>query len=108
MGLVERYHAPLRRACSIILAELKEDGNSAVQKSIILQMVVKSVNDTVGPKGLVPTLLVFGTYPRMTYLGPTASRIVQRAKTIKRAMEEVSKLNALRQVIKALRTRNGP
>lgn len=108
MGLVERYHAPLRRAYSIISAELKEDGNSAVQKSIILQVAVKSVNDTAGPNGLVPTLLVFGTYPRMTYLDPPAPSIVQRARAIKKAMEEVSKLNARRQVTEALRTRNGP
>lgn len=28
-----------------------------------LQMAVKAVNDTAGPDGLVPTLLVFGAYP---------------------------------------------
>ncbi|KAI2634264.1 hypothetical protein GGS26DRAFT_553076 [Hypomontagnella submonticulosa] len=28
-------------------------------------MAVKAVNDTAGPDGLVPTLLVFGAYPRL-------------------------------------------
>ncbi|KAF1947580.1 hypothetical protein EJ02DRAFT_439817 [Clathrospora elynae] len=39
----------------------------------ILQMAVKAVNDTAGPEGLVPTLLVFGAYPRMTTESPLAS-----------------------------------
>jgi hypothetical protein len=28
-------------------------------------MAFKAINDLVGPDGLVPTLLVFGAYPRM-------------------------------------------
>ena len=58
IGLVERYHAPLRRAYEIIVEELP---NAA--KHLALQMAVKAVNDTAGPNGIVPTLLVFGTYP---------------------------------------------
>ena len=29
-------------------------------------MAVKAVNDTTGPNGLVPTLLVYGAYPRIS------------------------------------------
>lgn len=29
-----------------------------------LSLAVNAVNDTVGPKGIVPSLLVFGIYPR--------------------------------------------
>lgn len=29
------------------------------------QMAFKAVNDTAGPDGLVPTLFVFGAYPRI-------------------------------------------
>jgi len=28
-------------------------------------MAFKAINDSVGPDGLIPTLLVFGAYPRM-------------------------------------------
>jgi hypothetical protein len=31
-------------------------------------MAFKAINDTAGPDGLVPTLLVFGAYPRMAEL----------------------------------------
>jgi UDP-N-acetylmuramyl pentapeptide phosphotransferase/UDP-N-acetylglucosamine-1-phosphate transferase len=58
IGIVERYYAPLCQAFEIITEEL-----SCVLKQFVLQMVIKAVNDTAGPDGLVSTLLVFGTYP---------------------------------------------
>jgi len=33
-----------------------------------LQMALKAINDTAGPEGLVPTLLVFRAYPQMVEL----------------------------------------
>jgi hypothetical protein len=39
-------------------------------------MAVKAVNDTAGPDGLVPTLLVFGAFLRMTELDAPALSIV--------------------------------
>jgi hypothetical protein len=58
VGLVERYHAPLRRAFKIF----QEDG---FDREVALQMAVKAVNDTAGPDRLILTLLVFGVYPRI-------------------------------------------
>ncbi|KAF7579221.1 hypothetical protein PtrM4_034610 [Pyrenophora tritici-repentis] len=68
VGKTERYHAPLRRAWDILHDELQDD----MSDEAILQMAVKAVNDTAGPDGLVPTLLVFGAYPRMTTESPPA------------------------------------
>lgn len=102
IGIVERYHAVLRRAYQIIVDE------GITQKEIALQMAVKSVNDTAGPNGLVPTLLVFGAYPRMHSMDPPAPTIIQRAAAIEKAMHEVRKIYAERQVADALNTRNGP
>jgi len=31
-----------------------------------LQITFKAINDSIGLEGLVPTLLVYGAYPRMT------------------------------------------
>jgi hypothetical protein len=62
IGKVERYHAPIRRAFEVITADL---GNK-ISPDNALQMAVKAVNDTAGPDGLVPTLLVFGTFPRIS------------------------------------------
>jgi len=75
---------------------------------ITLFIAVKVVNDIAGPNKLIPTLLVFGAYPRMTTLDPPAPSITQRAAAIKSAMREVRKCHAERQVADALRMRNGP
>ena len=48
----------LRRVYKIISLELK-----GASKELILQTAVKAVNDSAGLDGLVPTLLVFGSYP---------------------------------------------
>lgn len=103
IGTVERYHAVLRRSYEIIKEELPE-----ASPEIALQMAVKSVNDTTGPNGLTPTLLLFGAYPRMTEYDPPAPTITQRAAAIQKAMTEVRQLRARRQVANAINTRNGP
>lgn len=107
IGIVERYHLPLRRAYSIIMEELKGQG-TGINKDMALQMAVKAINDTAGPNGIVPTLLVFGTYPRLSEYDPPAPSITQRASAIRKAMQEVSRLRAKRQVTEALRQRNSP
>ena len=60
IGLIERYHVPLRRAYNILLKELPD-----LPKEERLQIVIKAVNDTAGPNGIVPTLLFFRAFPRM-------------------------------------------
>lgn len=59
-------------------------------------MVFKAINDSVGPDGLVPTLLVFGAYPRIAELDVPLPSIAQRANVIKKAMAEIQKLRAER------------
>ena len=49
---------PLRRIYKIISLELK-----GISEKLTLQMAVKAVNNSTSPDGLVPILLVFGTYP---------------------------------------------
>ena len=56
---VEKSHGPLKRAYEIIWQETREEG---LDKNVVLQMAVKAINDTAGPNGLVPTLLVFGAF----------------------------------------------
>jgi len=45
-------------------------------------MAVKAVNNTAGPDKLVPTLLVYGAYPRITNLDPPALSIIDQAAAI--------------------------
>ena len=71
-------------------------------------MAVKAVNNTAGPDGLVPTLLVYGAYPRMSNLDPPAPSITERAAVIWKAMAKIVKLRAKQAVSNALYYRNGP
>jgi len=57
-------------------------------------MAVKAVNDTASPNGLVPTLLVYGAYPRISNLGPPTLFITERAAIIRKEMAEIVKLRA--------------
>jgi hypothetical protein len=103
IGKVERYHAPLRRAYQILASELPD-----TSKDLILQMAVKAINDSAGPDGIVPTLLVFGAYPRMSRDSPPSPSVIERAEAIQKAMKEVRRLHAERQIKDALSMRNGP
>ena len=71
-------------------------------------MAVKAVNNTAGPNGLVPTLLVYRAYPRISNLDPPAPSITDRAAIIQKAMAEIVKLQAKQTVNKALHHYNRP
>jgi len=71
-------------------------------------MAVKAVNDTASPNGLVPTLLVYGAYLKISNLGPPAPSIIERAAIIRKAIAEIVKLRAKQAVNSALYYRNGP
>lgn len=78
IGKNECYHAPLRRAYEILQADLA----GIALPEAILQMAVKAVNDTAGYDGLVPTLLVFGAYPRINLDSPPSLSILKRVDAI--------------------------
>ena len=71
-------------------------------------MAIKAVNNTAGPDGLVPILLVFSLYLRITDQDPLVPTITKRAKAIRIAIKEVRSLYAKRQVWEALIARNRP
>lgn len=73
-----------------------------------LQMSFKALNDSVGPNGLIPTLLVFGAYPQMAEIDALLPTIIQRTIAIKKAIEKVQKSKPLCQVNNALNTWNRP
>ena len=71
-------------------------------------MAVKAINDTAGPNGLVPTLLVYGAYLRISKLDPPAPSVTDRAAAIQKAMAEIVKLRAKQTINNALYYYNGP
>jgi hypothetical protein len=77
-----------------------------VSKKIVLQITVKAINDTTDSDELVPTLLVFGAYPRMHVMDLPAPSITQRAMAIEKVMTEIRKFRAERQIADALNIRN--
>jgi hypothetical protein len=71
-------------------------------------MAIKAINNTAGPNGLVPTLLVFGTYPQITTTDTLSLTVTERGKAITKAIKQIAELHAKRQVTDALRQQNGP
>jgi hypothetical protein len=86
VGQVKRYYTPLRRVYEIIQDELKDE---QIDKEMMLQMVVKVINNSAGPDGIVPTLLVFGAYSRLTEMDPPSPLVTKRAEAICVATKEV-------------------
>lgn len=88
LGKLERYYSPLRRVYNIICSELK---GQDVTNEVKLQLAFKALNDSKGPHGLVPTLLVYGAYPRMIKDATLSSSVEVRAKAVKMAMQDIEK-----------------
>ena len=89
IGLVERYHSPLRRVYTIITTEIP-----SIDPKLALQMAFKALNDSAGPNRLVPTLLVFGAYPRMTEIDAPSPIITHCTVAVRKAMDEVRRCMA--------------
>jgi hypothetical protein len=104
VGKIERAHAPLRRTFNILRAELDD----RTDDEAILQMAIKALNDTAGPDGLVPTLLVFGAYPRINTESPPSPDIIARANAVRKAMRMLRNEQAKASIGRAIHTRNGP
>ena len=71
-------------------------------------MAVKAVNNSAEPDDIVPTLLVFGVYPRMIQDFAPSSSVTQRAEAIYKTIKEIRRLHAERQIRNALAIRNDP
>ncbi len=102
INIVEKYHVELRRTYQMIFENLETD----INKEIILQMIVKTINDTVDSDELMLTLLIFDVYSRMHVMNSSTSSISQRTMTIEKAMTEMRKFRAERQVADVLNFRN--
>jgi len=89
--MVEHYYGPLRYIYYIIIIELPD-----INKDIALQMAFKAINNSVGPNGLILTLLVFRAYPRIIESNAPNPVVIKRAVALKKAIKEVKKLRAKR------------
>jgi hypothetical protein len=69
-------------------------------------MVIKTVNNTAGPNGLIPTLLVFSTYSQITTTNTPSLTVTKHSKAIIKAIKQILKLYIKRQVTGVLRQQN--
>ncbi len=90
----------------MISVDLTQSINETISKKIVLQMIVKAINDTVDSDDLVFTLLIFETYSRIHVMNSSTSSIIQRAMTIEKTMIEIRKFRAERQIVDVLNIRN--
>ena len=97
--IIKRAHLILHQAYQIIIKKLQD---LKIIKELALQIAVKIINNTAGPDGLVPTLFVFSAYPQINKLNPLAPFITQQMAVIKKAMEEIAKIRAKKQINDAL------
>lgn len=84
LGAGERYHAFLRT----IYRKVRADHASMPQPAA-LSIAVAAMNQTAGPRGLVPTLLVFGIVPRMPVAPLSLPAQRERMQAIVRARQEM-------------------
>jgi Reverse transcriptase (RNA-dependent DNA polymerase) len=103
LGQNERLHSPLRRC----FLKIRNDIPS-LPDDVALRVAVKAINDTVGPNGLIPTLLVFGTMPQLPLMQGTLSPYTgqeQRDHALRTATAEYRKYVSERRLQTALRAK---
>jgi hypothetical protein len=90
----------------MISDDLTQSINETISKEIVLQMIVKAINDTIDRDDLMFILLIFEAYSRMQVMNSSTSSITQRAMTIEKAMTEIRKFRVERQIVDVLNIRN--
>ena len=99
LGEGERYHSCLRQVYEMVKADFR-----TIEAEYALQIAVKVVNDTAGPKGLVPTLLVFGIVPRTLVSPLDLPHQKKRMQASVTATNEMARTIAQRRINTALRS----
>jgi hypothetical protein len=102
---IKQYHSLLRRAYKIIYDKLRD---TKTNTEINLQMAIKTINDSIGPDGIIPILLVFRTYPKMTNNSALSPTTTKKTKVIRKANNKVKRYYTKQHVENALRIKNSP
>jgi hypothetical protein len=100
---IKRYHVLLRRVYDILIEELLN-----IDRNILLQIVIKTINNTASLNGLTPTLLVWGVYPKINRDSALVLSVKKKNIAYRYIKIELEKIKAKRQVNNTLGIRNGP
>lgn len=103
MGQIESAHGPLRR-----IFRLLNENHSSLSENLKLRLAVKALNDTAGPKGLVSSLLVFGTIPSLGNTNANLVELEDRFRAMHAARAEAAKIVAEQRIQIALRSNIPP
>ena len=98
---IEKYHEFFRRIYLVIISKILD-----IDSNQNLQMIFKTINDSIESHDLMSTLLIFDAYSRMSESDAFVSNITQRSIVMKKAMNEIRKLNVNRQINDVINTRN--
>ncbi|KAK1989923.1 hypothetical protein LX36DRAFT_695501 [Colletotrichum falcatum] len=80
---------PIKAHNSITYKIIRNKSDAKLE--VTLQLTVKAVNNTTRLDSLVPTLLVFGVYPRISDNSPPSPLTLQRSKAVKKAIDKQEK-----------------
>lgn len=103
MGQIESSHGPLRRVFRVLTEKYPN-----LSDNLRLRLSVKSLNDTAGPKGLVPSLLVFGVIPSLGNTDADLPNQEERFRAMHEARNEAATITAEKRIRLALRTNIPP
>ena len=101
LGICERFHQPLRTIYRKTMTSYPD-----TDRSLALALSVKSMNDTLGPEGFVPSALVFGEYPQVHTKSENPQQrldLLQRSQLATTARNECQGIMAKMKVNRALR-----
>lgn len=98
LGAGERYHAVLRQIFRRV-----RGAHPGFAKEKALSLAVWAMNQTAGPSGLSPVLLVFGIHPRLPVRPVDLPPQRERRKALVEARADMVKLTAQARLAKALR-----
>ena len=98
---IEKYHGFFRKIYLIIISEIFD-----IDSNQNLQMIFKTINDSIESHDLMSTLLIFDAYSRMNESDAFVSNITQRFIAMKKAMNEIRKLNVNRQINDVINMKN--
>jgi transposase InsO family protein len=89
LGTGERFHGTLKRLYSKVRAD-----HPNMSQALSLAYATKGYNDTQGPDGLVPTLLVYGSFPKLPYPSSheAAQPLEKRMAALATAREEYERI----------------
>ena len=98
LGVGETYHSFLRQIYRKV-----HHATPGISPQNALMLAIKAMNDSAGPQGLVPTLLIFGVVPRITVVPSELPEQISRMAARHSARKEMTAVIAKDRLSRAIR-----